>query len=133
MESQDEGFRDRLLAHQAPAPDQLLKHRKEMQTMLERNERGLRREKWVTGILWLYAVAFTTAFLMVSGMWHTTPERVWFSMLAMVGFIDLFGAIEIVKLFVNRSRVEVLKEVKQLEMQVLELQELLRGRTTPPS
>ena len=120
MESHNEHLRKRLLRQQTPPPDLLLKHRKEVQAMLDKNERGLRHKKWGMWLLWGYAVLFTTVFLTASGMWRPTPERVWFCVLAMIGFLDLFGAIEIVKHFVNRSRVEVLKEMKRLEMQVLE-------------
>jgi len=51
----------------------------------------------------------------------------------MAGMLLLFGAVEIVKHLINRSRVEVLKEVKQVGMQILELRESLRGGSAPPS
>jgi len=40
--------------------------------------------------------------------------------------ILLYGGIELVKHFINRSRVEVLKELKGLELHLLALEERLR-------
>lgn len=51
--------------------------------------------------------------------------------LTMFAVILLYGAIEIVKHFINRSRVELLKELKQIELRLLELDERL-GNVAPP-
>lgn len=41
----------------------------------------------------------------------------------------LFGGIELLKHFINRSRVEQLKELKRVELEILELRELLQTRS----
>lgn len=120
-------FRESLLAQQAPDPDRLARYRKEIQMTLEQNERGLRRERRYTIVLWLFLVATCTGFLIVGGARANTPLGVWFGVLACFWF--LFGAVELLKHFINRARVDVLKEVKALELRVLELQEQLgRGK-----
>jgi hypothetical protein len=40
----------------------------------------------------------------------------------------LGGAVELLKHFINRARVETLKELKRLELEILELRGSLRGR-----
>jgi hypothetical protein len=55
-----------------------------------------------------------------SGAKLDTPKAAWFGTLAC--FWLLVGATELLKHFINRSRVELLKEIKQVQLQVLEVQ-----------
>ena len=90
--------------------------------MLEQNEKTLRRQKWYAGVLWIYAVLLTTAFLILSGFLNTPPGIV----MSFFGVVLLLGAaVELLKYFLNRGRVEMLKEVKRLEILLLEIQERL--------
>ena len=41
-------------------------------------------------------------------------------------FMLIYGAAELTKYFINRARVELLKETKQVQLQVLELHDLVR-------
>src|SRR3954465_4803517 len=96
-------LRDRLLSQQAPrpaGPERLAAYRKEIQAMLDQNEKGLRREKRVVTVLWLYLVALATAFLIIGGLRPNTTLGVWFGVLAC--FWLLFGAVLLLKHFVNR-------------------------------
>jgi hypothetical protein len=95
----------------------------EVQTMLENNERTLRRQKWYAGSIWIFMVLMGTAFLVLGGMRDDTPVGLWLGIFAC--FVLIGAAVEMVKYFINRSRVEVLKEVKGLELQLLELKERL--------
>jgi hypothetical protein len=51
---------------------------------------------------------------------------------AWLGFVACFtvigASVELVKYYIDRSRVEVLKEVKGLELQLLEIKEQLQQR-----
>jgi hypothetical protein len=129
MYTGNETLRDRLLAQHVPGPEKLARYQKEVAAMLDRNERGLRREKWGMWLLWGFAVAYLVVFLLLSGFWQPTPERTWFCVLAGAGLLVLCGAVEIVKHFINRARIELLKELKRLELEVLHLRESLPGRT----
>ena len=118
-------LREGLLAQEIPAPDRMAAYRKEIGIMLDRNEKGLRREKRYVVVLWIFLVAVCTAFLVVGGMRPNTPLGTWFGVLAC--FWMIFGAVELLKHFINRSRVETLKEIKGVELRLLELQDLVRG------
>src|SRR5207248_4672022 len=87
-----DALRDRLLSQQAPrpaGPERLAAYRKEIQAMLDQNEKGLRREKRFVTVLWLYLVALATVFLVIGGTRPNTPLGVWFGVMACVWL--LFG------------------------------------------
>lgn len=129
MEPINNDFRRNLIEQLVPEPGRLERYRKEMTQMLDNNERGLRREKRMTIVLWLFGVTMMTAFLLMSGFYHPTPERSWMATLALFAVTLFYGGLEIIKHFVNRSRVELLKELKQIELRLLELDERLRSKT----
>lgn len=128
MEPRDDSMRDRLLSH-LPQPANLAAYRAEVASMLEKNEKAFRREKWVACALWIYLVALSTVFLWMGGRRLDTPKGPYFGTVAC--FCILWGAVELLKHFINRSRVELLKEVKQVQIQVLELHALLRKSSAP--
>ena len=123
MANKPEPLRERLLAQFEPDRHKLATYRMEVQTMLENNERTLRRQKWYAGSIWIFMVLMGTAFLVLGGMRDDTPFGLWLGIFAC--FVLIGAAVEMVKYFINRSRVEVLKEVKGLELQLLELKERL--------
>lgn len=94
--------------------------------MLERNEKVLRREKWYASAIWLMVVTIWVPFLVYGGYHADEPRSAFWAASACVWF--LFGGIELLKHFINRSRVEQLKEIKRVELKVLELREALQGR-----
>jgi hypothetical protein len=47
----NENMRDRLLARLSQ-PENMAEYRNEVAALLERNQKGLRREKWGMGALW---------------------------------------------------------------------------------
>lgn len=123
MEKQNESVRDRLLAR-LPQPEKLASYREEVVAGLEKNEKACRREKWGVGALLIFAVGLSTVFLWLGVHRLDSPKSLWFGILAC--FVLLYPLAEILKHFINRSRVEILKEVKQVQLQVLELQASLR-------
>ena len=92
--------------------------------MLEQNERTLRRQKWYAGSIWIFVVLMGTCFLTLAGYYSEKPAALWLGVTAC--FFLIGASVELVKYFINRSRVEVLKEVKGLELQLLELKERLQ-------
>ena len=125
MSDPHQPLRERLLAQGEPAGDKFVLHKQETQIMLEKLERRLRIEKWGVTALWFYAVLFMTAMLLIVGFWGHTPEM---AMLGIAFVLLITGGIELVKHFINRSRVEVLKELKGLELHLLALEERLRDK-----
>jgi hypothetical protein len=114
-------LRDQLLAQSEPPREKLVRHQQEIQAMLERNERRLRMEKWYSGGIWMYAVLFMTGSLLLVGYRGFVAPDV--TILAFAFMILICGGVEVVKHFINRSRVELLKELKGLELQIHALEE----------
>ena len=86
--------------------------------MIEREQKRLKFEAVFAVVLWLFLVALIVPWLMVASNYPLTPPRVWFGFALM--FMALYGAMEMLKVFINRARVDVLKEVKEAELRVLE-------------
>lgn len=119
---------DQLLAQQrAPAPSPKLDaYRKDVAAMIELNERRLRRERTGVMALWIFLVATSTIFMISAATHIKDTAGPYFATLAVFWF--LYGAVELLKHFINRARVDVLKEVKQLELRVAELTDRLDKR-----
>jgi len=73
--------------------------------------------------VWIFVVVVSAPFLWMAGTHFNTAEGNWF--LGLVGFWVLFGAIEIAKYEHKQGRVELLKELKQVQLQILQLHALL--------
>jgi len=122
MENKD-SIRDRLLEH-LPQPANLAAYREEVASTLEKNEKGLRHQRWVTGALLVYAVAFVIVPLSLNWLRLDSAKGAIYAFTAFV--VYLYAMVEVLKMFINRNRVEILKEVKQVQLQVVELQASLR-------
>jgi|ERR1035441_2240734 hypothetical protein len=125
MEKTNDSIRERLLS-QLPQPGNLAGYRQEMESTLAKNQKRLRREKWYMTTMWLLAVGFFTACVMKGQKWLDTANGHFMEFVCLLMLIS--GAVEILKHFVNRSRVELLKEIKQVQLQVLELQAAMQKR-----
>jgi hypothetical protein len=98
-------------------------------SLLAKNEKTLRRNKWAVVRVWIFVIAVSGPFLWMAGRHFNTPQGNWFIGLAC--FWVLFGAIEILKYVAQQGRVELLKELKQIQLQVLELHGLLSKSGAP--
>jgi len=115
----NENMRDRLLAR-LPQPENIAEYRNEVTALLDRNDKKLRQEKWYSGLIWGFVAGLGTIFLWQGGKHASTATAAYLGTFAC--FFLIYGAVELLKHFINRSRVELLKEIKQLQLQVLELQ-----------
>ncbi len=102
-----------------------------MSSLLAKNEKKLRQNKWTVRRVWIFVILVSIPSLWMAGAYFNTPQGNWF--LGSVLFWVLFGAIEIAKYDHNRGRVELLKELKQIQLQVLELHALLGKGGAPAS
>ena len=118
-------LRDRLLSS-LPQPANLAAYREEVASTLEKNEKRLRFESWNTVATWLTAIGFFTACVLKGARWLDTTNGHFMEFVVLLLLIT--GAVEILKHAVNRSRVDMLKELKQVQLQVLELQASLEKR-----
>jgi hypothetical protein len=126
MENKSESLRERLLAQFEPDCEKLATYRKEIQAMLEKHEQTLRFQKrqadrMVIGAFFgLIGIGFVT----LAGLLWGDPFGAWLGFVAC--FTVIGASVELVKYYIERSRVEVLKEVKGLELQLLEIKEQLQ-------
>ena len=95
--------------------------------MLEQQEKKLRREKRFTSVLWIYLVLLTTILMTGSGlgMQHRI-EGTWIAVSGVYWLI--FGAVFLISYWINKSRFEVIKEIKGVELRLAALEERLEGR-----
>lgn len=127
---QNESISERLLSR-LPRPANLAAYQDEVTSLLAENERNLRRNKWTVVRVWIFVVGVSAPFLWMAGAHFNTAEGNWF--LGLVLFWVLFGAIEIAKYQHDQGRLQLLKEIKQVQLQVLELHAALRKGGTPMS
>jgi hypothetical protein len=111
-----------LLLSRLPQSANLAAYQKEVTSLLAENEKKLRRNKWTVVRVWIFVVVVSAPFLWMAGTHFNTAEGNWF--LGLVGFWVLFGAIEIAKYEHNQGRVELLKELKLVQLQILQLHAL---------
>ena len=114
-----------LLLSRLPQPANLAAYQKEVASLLAENEKKLRGNKWTVVRVWIFVVLVSAPFLWMAGAHFNTAEGNWF--LGLVGFWVLFGAIEIAKYEYRQGRVEHLKELKQVQLQILQLHLQLGG------
>jgi hypothetical protein len=127
MEPNDQNVRDRLLSR-LPQPENLADYRREVDLLLQNNQKRLDREKWYSSAVWIFVVLLGTALLVGAGRFIDTPKApvaIYLGVFAC--FFLIAAAVELLKHFINRSRVELLKEIKQVQLLVLELH---RGSST---
>ncbi len=92
--------------------------------MIERHEATLRRQKWYAAGVWVFVVLLATTFLVLGATRGGAPDWFWPVMTALMLLVG--AAVELIKYFLNRFRVEVLKEIKGLDIQVRELKAQLQ-------
>ena len=127
MSKPNDPLRDRLLSQSIPEPGRLATYRQEVEAMLEREERKLRLQRWYSGAIWLWAVFLLTGFALVAGNASDKPVRVYFSLGVMLLAMSIYGAVELLKFFINRARLEVVKDIKGLELRLIEMEGRLQN------
>jgi hypothetical protein len=124
MEKQNESMRERLLAR-LPQPQNLEAFREETASLMARHERALFWEKWSSRTFALLGVAlwlFASSSLIPLGTQNHlgANEKIYLS--AVGGLLFFMGLLYALGYQVSQSKVELLKEVKQVQLQILELQ-----------
>ena len=128
MSDPDDSLRERLLRQHVPEPEKLANYRKETQAMLEREERRLRFYGRFTAAIWIMLVAMGMMYALVAGWSRDQPTKVYFSIGITLMMLLLGGAVQLVAGFIGRARLEVVKDIKGLELRLIELESLLRDR-----
>ncbi|MGA2730536.1 MAG: hypothetical protein ABSE96_22200 [Terracidiphilus sp.] len=128
MEKQNENVRDRLLARM-PQPENLAAYREETASLLAKHKRALFWEGIPATVLSLVAVGL---FWMTFTPWAQRLGTREVQILDACACLFFFaGAMIELRYKIYQNRVELLKEVKQVQLQILELQASL-GKASPP-
>jgi hypothetical protein len=122
MEQQSSSLRERLLAR-LPQPENLAGYREETASLLAKHERALYWEKVMARTLTGMGVGF---FIMARSTWGQKLYTNGTVVLDVIAVLLFFAAINEFGYRVSRSKVDLLKEVKQVQLQILELQASLR-------
>lgn len=124
MEQKGNNLRERLLAR-LPQPENVAAYREETASLLARHERALFWEKWTARTFALLGVTlywFAISPLIPLGGQNLlgVNERIFLGVFA--GLLFFIGLIYALGYQVSRSKVDLLKELKQVQLQVLEVQ-----------
>jgi hypothetical protein len=106
-----------------PQPENVAAYREETASLLAKHEKALFWEKAASTAS--YVIAAIAVALWLFGKTPSPAMREYFWPL--VGFAYFLGAIQDLRNRIDRSKLETLKEVKQLQLQVLELQASLQN------
>ena len=128
-EKPERPLRERLLDAYAPDPGTFANYQREVQAMLERQEKLLRREKWGSMFIWFFVVAMSVAFPMAALYGKDLSPKHYFALGVQLTFYAVWGAAELLKYFISRSKLELLKEIKGVELRLAAMEERLAGRS----
>jgi hypothetical protein len=124
MEKQNDSIRERLLAR-LPQSENLAAYREETTALLAKHEKALFWER-VPSIV-AYVVAGIMVALWLFGKTPTPAMHQYFWALAAFAYFG--GSVLDLRYRIYRNRVDTLKEVKQVQLQLLEIQGYLQKRS----
>jgi hypothetical protein len=121
MDKQNESMRERLLAR-LPQPENLAAYREETTSLLAKHEKALLWERMASRVCYVVVFAEGIAvFFWGQKFTTTTIQSAW-----LLGLALFVAAVAEMRYRIYRSKVDLLKEVKQVQLQMLELQASLR-------
>jgi p-aminobenzoyl-glutamate transporter AbgT len=125
MEQGNNTLRERLLAL-LPEPENLAAYREETAALIDKHKRALYWEKWSFETLCFCAAI---VWIMASSGWAQKLDHNASATLHNIVILMFLAAVSTgLKYYFNRSKVDPLKEVKQVQLQVLELQASLQKK-----
>jgi hypothetical protein len=128
MSQPADSLREGLLGQHVPEPEKLATYRRETQAMLERQERRLRLYGRFTAAMWIMLVLMGTMYALVAGWSQDQPTKVYFSIGLTLLMLLIGGAVQLVGGVIGRARLEIAKDIKGLELRLIELEGLVRDR-----
>ena len=96
--------------------------------MLDREERRLRFHGRYNAAIWIMLVAMGVMYALVAGWSRDQPTKVYFSIGITLMMLMFGGSVQLVACFIGRARLEVVKDIKGLELRIIELESLLRDQ-----
>ncbi|MGB6191304.1 MAG: hypothetical protein WBF42_02465 [Terracidiphilus sp.] len=123
MDRKTDGLRERLLAT-LPEPESLAAYREEIAALLKKHARALRWD-YIT-VNTFYVLAGILLFASTANPYWRPDAAMRYSFHFGAAFLFFVGMIYDLRYRIYNSQVATLKEVKQVQLQMLELQEDLR-------
>jgi hypothetical protein len=123
MEKQNESVRDRLLAR-LPQPENLAAYREEVASLLVKHEKALFWEKMSSFVFSWSAIGLL--IMCISDWGQRLDHRAAVAFYTAMGLMSFGAMVTGLGYYINRSKVDILKEVKQVQLQVLEFQASLQ-------
>jgi hypothetical protein len=127
MAQQTNNLRERLLKA-LPQPENLAAYREETLTLLAKHERALRWDKISTNVLYACGLGVLFVSIWVSDHWTHHDPYADHGLQFIAALMWFVGAVYDVRYRIYDSQIANLKEIKQVQLQVLELQESLRNK-----
>ena len=123
MEKQNDSMRERLLAR-LPQPENLAAYREETASLLAKHKKALFWEKMASRASYVIV-----AIMVALWLWGKTPTAAMRQFFwPLTGFVYFIAVAADLRFRIYRSRVDTLKEVKQVQLQILEVQAFLQKR-----
>jgi hypothetical protein len=123
---QSKTLRDQLLDAAAVSSSRHAEYELEVKTMLADLEKQVRVERRRVIAQWLFLVLLVTAFLLIGGFKHETMTGMWFTLQGIVWL--LFGAVFLLSYRFSQLKLDMLTEIKRVELAVMEMKERLGGQ-----
>ncbi len=112
-------MRDKLISLDVRTTDLYVKHRKEIEAMLENQSQLVRRERWISVPIFIFLVLLSVTFFTVAGFTENPSQKIWFTCIAI--FIAISDATIVLRYHIIRMRLEMMKEIKELQLGIIEL------------
>jgi len=130
MDPQPESLRNQLLDAAPERSARYTRYQQEVNAMLSQLEARVRLEKRMVIAQWIFVVLLTTAFMLIGG-YHIdkSTAALWFCIQGVFWF--LFGTVFLLSARFSQLKLDLLKEIKRVELAVLEVKETLAK--SPPS
>jgi small neutral amino acid transporter SnatA (MarC family) len=127
MISQNSPLSEKLLGKIAD-PTQLDQYREQVRRSLKREQKRLQFQRVATVAFWIFAAILATAWIWFGTSSTSIPRG---PMAA--GILLLCGGIEVIKHAVSAGRFEMLMEIKQVQLQISDLERLLHPQSSSQS
>jgi peptidoglycan/LPS O-acetylase OafA/YrhL len=120
----DEELRRLFIESAGPNPGAAQEYRRKVEAMIQEKERWLRRGAWAAGAGYVTALLVAIALMVGGGLWFEGQlKAVWLGVNAC--FYLVLASVMAFSHLLARNRVEMLKELKGIEMRVIEIQQRL--------
>ena len=114
MENERDFLRDRLLSR-APNTSDLADYPQFILSAVEKDQKRIRRDRILATLFWIFCAASVTAWLGFSAESARLPRGPF-----LAGIFFTWGGVEIVKHHIDACRTDLLKEIKQIQLQLFE-------------